>query len=68
MLASFIAEVIKDGSTSPNYVYILFEASALTLTYVRSDPNAFNSVEGQLTPVLNQIMEQNSTELLGYAF
>jgi hypothetical protein len=55
-------------TASPNYTYILFEASALTLTYIKHSPEAFGSVENQLTPVLNMIMEQNVTDLLGYAF
>jgi hypothetical protein len=46
----------------------LFEASALTLTYVKREQKAFSSVENQLTPVLNTIMQQNATDLLGYAF
>ncbi len=38
VLASFIFEVAKDETNaSPNYVYILFEATALTLTYVKDD-------------------------------
>jgi hypothetical protein len=42
LLATFINEVVKDQSSpSPNYVYILFEAAALTLTYVKQDPTAF---------------------------
>jgi hypothetical protein len=42
LLATFINEVVKDQSSpSPNYVYILFEASALTLTFVKQDPTAF---------------------------
>jgi len=61
--------VIKDQTTaSPNYTYILFEASALTLTYVKLDQAAFSNVEAQLTPVLNQIFEKNVSDLLGYAF
>ena len=36
VLSSFITEVVKDDTnTSPNYAYILFEAAALTLTYVK---------------------------------
>ena len=46
VLAGFISEVIKDQTTaSPNYTYILFEASALTLTYVKLDQAAFANVE-----------------------
>ena len=41
--------MIKDQTTaSPNYTYILFEASALTLTYVKLDQSAFSNVEAQL--------------------
>lgn len=68
-MAQFINEVIKDQTTpSPNYVYILFEASALTLTFVKEDANAFSQVESQLLPVLNSIMQHNVTDLMGYAF
>lgn len=42
---------------SPNYIYILFEASALTLTYVKQHAEAFAAVENQITPVLNSIIE-----------
>jgi hypothetical protein len=46
VLAQFITEVTKDEKgASPNFVYILFEASALTLTYVKSDQAAFTAVE-----------------------
>ncbi len=55
-------------TASPNYTYILFEGLALTLTYVKNSRKEFISVVYQLTPVLNMIMEQNVTDLLGYAF
>ena len=46
VLATFILEVAKDEkSSSPNYIYILFEASALTLTYVKDNKDAFTAVE-----------------------
>lgn len=46
VLASFITEVCKDEkNASPNFIYILFEASALTLTYVKDDRTAFSAVE-----------------------
>jgi CAS/CSE protein, C-terminus len=42
LLASFINEVIKDQSSpSPNYVYILFEASASTLRSIKQNAAAF---------------------------
>jgi len=50
-------EVARDeGNSSPNYVYILFEAAALTLTFVKENRDAFVAVEDQLTPALNQII------------
>jgi hypothetical protein len=46
VLAAFIQEVAQNESgVSPNYIYILFEASALTLTYVKDNKDAFKSVE-----------------------
>lgn len=46
VLATFISEVTKDEkNASPNFVYILFEASALTLTYVKDSREAFTAVE-----------------------
>ena len=57
-----------EGETSPNYAYILFEASALTLTYVKGDAQAFAAVEDKLVPALNMIIEQNVTDYMGYAF
>lgn len=42
VLRNFIAEVAQDEkSSSPNFVYILFEACALTLTYVKDNREAF---------------------------
>lgn len=46
VLGAFIGEAAKDeANASPNYTYILFEAAALTLKYVKNDLQAFNSVE-----------------------
>lgn len=57
VLAAFINEVSKDEkNASPNFIYILFEASALTLTYVKEDRTAFQAVEDHLTPALNFII------------
>ncbi len=59
----------KDEKTSsPNFVYILFEASALTLTFVKDNREAFAAVEEQLTPALNYIIQNNLTDLSCYAF
>ena len=58
VLATFIQEVAQNESgVSPNYIYILFEASALTLTFIKENRDAFKSVEDQLTPPLNYIIQ-----------
>jgi hypothetical protein len=59
VLSSFITELVRDGaSASPNYVYILFETTALTLTYVKHNKEAFATVEQHITPALNLILQQ----------
>lgn len=59
VLSSFITELVRDGaSASPNYVYILFETTALTLTYVKHSKEAFATVEQHITPALNLILQQ----------
>ena len=69
MLTSFISEVAKDEKdASPNYIYILFEACALTLTYIKENRQAFVSVEDQITPALNHIIQSCMMDLSGYAF
>jgi hypothetical protein len=69
VLATFIQEVAKDeGNASPNYVYILFEAAALTLTFVKDNREAFVAVEDQLTPSLNFIIQNGLSDLSAYAF
>jgi hypothetical protein len=47
VLGTFITEAAKDeaGDASPNYTYILFESAALTLTFVKNSPAAFEQVE-----------------------
>lgn len=72
VLSSFITDLVRDDSTaSPNYVYILFESTALTLTYVKNNKEAFSMVEQHITPALNLILQQqsgNSSEFTSYAF
>ena len=53
---------------SPNYIYILFESAALSLTFTKGDQNAFAQIENQLTQPLNKILELNHMDLSGYAF
>lgn len=68
VLSCFIQEAVKDLQVSPNYTYILFEASALCLTYTKHDPAAFASIEDQLTPSLNSVIQLGLSDFVGYAF
>jgi hypothetical protein len=57
VLRNFITEVANDEkSSSPNFIYILFEACALTLTYIKDHREAFVAFEEQLTPALNNVI------------
>ena len=53
---------------SPNYSYILFEIAALSLTYTKHAPEAFATIENQLTPTLNGIIAEGMSDFVGYAF
>lgn len=69
MLSRFIIEVSADEkNASPNFTYILFEACALTLTFIKENRESFVAFEDQITPALNSIIQQNLTDLSGYAF
>lgn len=58
MLSRFISEVAADEkNASPNFTYILFEACALTLTYIKENREAFVAFENQITPALNNIIQ-----------
>ena len=68
-LAYFIHQVAKNEATvPPNCTCILFEAAALTLTFVKDFHDAFQAVEDQLTPALDFIIKQKLAGLSGYAF
>ena len=53
----FISEVVRDTQVSPNYTYILFETTSLSLTYTKNLPEAFAQIEDQITPILNGIIQ-----------
>jgi CAS/CSE protein, C-terminus len=68
ILSQFInAAALDEASTSPNYLYILFETTALTLRHLKGT-DAFSIVEGHLTNALALIIERNVTDMLSYAF
>ena len=68
ILASFIsAAALDEATTSPNYLYILFETTALTLRHLKGTP-AFDTVEAQLIPSLGIIVERNISDMMSYAF
>lgn len=70
VLGSFITNLVKDQTLqpSPNYVYILFESAAISLTYVKSDKQAFQTIEQHITPALNLIIQSGNSEYSSYAF
>ena len=68
VLSHFMREIVKDSTVSPNYSYILFEIAALSLTYTKHAPEAFGTIEEQLTPTLNGIIAEGMSDYVGYAF
>lgn len=69
VLSSFIDSAARDeAQSSPNYLYILFETTALTLRHVRHSPEVFAQVERQLCGALNYVISQNVQDMVGYAF
>jgi len=69
VLSSFIDQAARDeAQSSPNYIYILFETTALTLRHLKNHPEVFSLIESNLAPALNYIMQQNISDMIGYAF
>ena len=68
ILGSFInAAALDESTTSPNYLYILFETTALTLRHLKGTAQ-FDSVENQLIQSLGIIIERNISDMMSYAF
>ena len=57
-----------ENDQSPNYAYILFETTALTLKFLRTSPDQMAQLQSIIAPSLNVILEKNRLELMGYAF
>ena len=69
VLSKFIQDIANDqGDQSPNYVYILFETTALVLRNIAGNQEQMMKVQELLTPSLNFIVQNHNTELIGYAF
>lgn len=65
----FILAAAKDeAQSSPNYLYILFETTALTLRYLKSNPESFQQAEICLQESLHLIIQTNVTDMISYAF
>ena len=58
---------MDEATTSPNYLYILFETTALTLRHLKGTP-AFDTVESLLIPSLGVNVERNFSDMMSYAF
>ena len=68
-MTKFIHDAAKEeNEQSPNYVYILFETTALTLKFMRSSPVEMGKLQTNLSNSLNFIIEHNKADLMGYAF
>ena len=72
-LGQVLQQFIKDAATdendqSPNYIYLLFETAALSLKYSGTNEQSMTQMRNALLPVLIEIINNNKTELMGYAF
>jgi len=68
VLSKFISDIADQEDQSANYVYILFETTALTLKYLSSNAEALSSFQNKLSESMNKILQNNKTDLMGYAF
>lgn len=69
VLQKFIQDAANDeDDQSPNYIYLLFETAALSLKYTGSNEASMAQLRTALLPSLIFIIENNKTELMGYAF
>ena len=67
-MSKFISDIAQEEDSSANYVYILFETTALTLKYLSSNAEALAAFQAKISESLNQIIQNNKTGLMGYAF
>lgn len=72
-LGQVLQQFIKDASNdendqSPNYIYLLFETTALSLKFSGNNGQSMAQLRDQLLPVLIEIINNNKTELMGYCF
>lgn len=69
VLTKFIQDIAQEREIiSPNYVYILFETTALTLKFIQGNPQQMVQLQTNLSNSLNFIIENNKIDLMGYAF
>lgn len=68
VLKGFIDDIAKDEKDlSPNYVYLLFETTALSLKFLNGKEE-MKAMKSDLMPSLNFIIQNNKSDLMGYAF
>lgn len=69
VLSKFIQDTAQDeNEQSPNYVYILFETTALTVKFLVQNPAKLHDLQVALSVSLNYIIQQNKADLMGFAF
>jgi hypothetical protein len=69
VLDKFIIDLAKEETDqSQNYIYILFETTALTVKYMKSNGQLMGALEAKLSNSLNYIIQNDKSEFIGFAF
>jgi hypothetical protein len=63
-----LAAAKEESSSSPNYVYILFEISALVLRNIKVNSQLVTAFENEITESLLHILQTSNSDLSSYAF
>lgn len=58
----------EETDLSQNYIYILFETTALTIKFMKGNDPVMISLQNKLQGSLNFIIENNKAEFIGFAF
>jgi hypothetical protein len=63
-----LAAAKDEATSSPNYLYILFEITALVLRNIKNNPDLVNAFEVEIIESLIQILSTNNYDMSSYAF
>jgi hypothetical protein len=75
-IALFVEKCIRESSTTPYPIYVLFETIGYVISYTYKLKNQnktieyqiVESYESQLLPIFNKIVEEGRTDIIGYVF